>query len=494
MATLTRSLTYAQLVAEIAAGTLHKGESITITDYATSHNIYDGFTVLAEVHTGTVEPLLVTATSANTLDVRAKSVLFPKDIIHYNISDNLCEDTTTARTGKITFRKDHLGNETHYDFRGVMFRRWKFDLSGFTAWVSKGTFTVGDKITYNNKLFYCTKSITGSTNNPEILTANFNYVTDNQRWLSWQTANVFLGGDPVNERIEIPVDKSAYFDFYTFSDATGSEKSEWFKDMKLGGLLTSTRLSYNSLIFVETAIDQSYTCSFGINCYFMTFGNNNSYNIFGNNNRSNTFGNSNNSNTFGNNNSYNTFGNGNNSNTFGNNNSSNTFGNVNSSNTFGNSNYSNIFGNYNSSNTFGNSNSSNTFGNSNNYNIFGNNNDSNTFGNDNSYNTFGNINNYNTFGNSNFSNTFGNSNSSNTFGNNNSSNTFGNLDQNNVFTGIVIIKNTFKNNVNGSAINYSGATHLIGDYDCEISRRVDGTAKLTYINNSDVITVVAVNA
>jgi hypothetical protein len=372
-------MTYAELAAAISAGTLNKGESITISDYATSHNIYDGSTRLVTVHTETVEPLLVTATSSNTLDIRAKSVLFPKDIIHYDVSDNLCEDGTTARTGKITFRADHLGNETHYDFRGVIFRRWKFDLSGFDAWVSGGTFTRGTNYTYNNKLFYCTNSISGSTQNPEQLTANFNYVTDNQRWLSWQTQTIELGGDPVAEDvIYIPVDNSAYFDFYTFSDATGAEKSEWFRDVKLEMILyTTTSLYYNNIVFIETGNEQTKAVEFGLNCFFMTFGNYNSYN------------------------------------------------------------------------TFGNSNSSNTFGNGN---------SSNTFGNGNSYNTFGDYNSYNTF------------------------------------TGIAVIKNTFKNSVKGNGIDYSASTHLVGDYDCEISRREDGTARLKYINNSDVEVIVAANA
>ena len=457
MATLTRTLTYAQLVAEIAAETLHIGESIKISDYVTKHNIYDGTSPLEEVHTDTVEPLIVTALTNSVISNEAKSALFPDDVIFYDVTNSLCEDGITARKGKITYRKDVTRNiETWYDFRGVVFRRWKFDLSGFTAWVSEGTFTRGDKITYNNKLFYCTNSITGSTDNPEILTANFNYVTDNQRWLSWQTDDVALGGDPVVEdAIYIPVDDTASQDFYTFSDATGAQESDWFKDMSI---LQSQDVPNNNIVFIETAPDRTHSISFGENCFFMTFGDSNF---------SNTFGNDNNSNIFGNYNSYNTFGD---------NNFSNTFGNDNNSNIFGNYNYSNTFGDNNFSNTFGNGNSSNTFGNGNSYNTFGNGNLSNTFGNYNSYNTFGNDNN------------------SNIFGDGNSYNTFGNLDQNNVFTGIVIIKNTFKNSIDGTGIDYSEATHLIGDYDCEISRRVDGTAKLTYINNSDVITIVAVNA
>lgn len=88
--TLTRSLTYAQLVAEITAGTLNKGESITITDFQTKHYIVDGSNdvcldgdLIPYVNTGALEPLTVLATSSNTLDCVAKSTVYPQDIIHY---------------------------------------------------------------------------------------------------------------------------------------------------------------------------------------------------------------------------------------------------------------------------------------------------------------------------------------------------------------------------------------------------------------------------
>jgi len=449
-----RSLTHAQLLAEITAGMLNAGESILITDYATKHNIQDGSNYLEELHTETVEPLLVYATSSDTLDIRAKSVLFPKDIIHYDVADVVCEDKSTQRTGKITFRKDHLGNETHYDFRGVIFRRWKLDLSLYTPWVSAGTFAKGDKITYNNTLFYCIQAIAGSTSNPEILTENFNYVIDNQRYLAWQSTTIELGGDPISgSALQIPVSVS-YFDFYTFSNSLGEQKSEWFTNVKIGIFFYGY---YNSIVFIETDTDQTFGMTFDSLCYFMTFGSNNYSCTFGNDNYATVFDSSN---TYM---------------TFGNNNANIIVGYKNNSIKLGDSNYAITFGGDNSGITFGTDNSADTFGNHNNYLTFGNNNVSNAFGDGNAVNTLGNGNANNTFGNGNVYNTFGSGNANHTFN-------------------IVISKNTFKNTIDGISIDYSGATHLVGDYDCEISRRADGTAKLTYINNSDVLTVVAVNA
>jgi hypothetical protein len=91
-------------------------------------------------------------------------------------------------------------------------------------------------------------------------------------------------------------------------------------------------------------------------------------------------------------------------------------------------------------------------------------------------------------------NTFGNDNYSNTFGDGNSNNVFGDLIQNNIFTGISIIKNTFKNSIDGTSVDYSVATHLIGDYDCEISRRIDGLPRLMYLDATNVLTVVDINS
>ena len=73
MATLTRSMTYAQLVAAIADGALNKGESIRITDYATT-------TAQADTSSaGHQFDLIVTATTNSKLCENAKAVLHEGD-------------------------------------------------------------------------------------------------------------------------------------------------------------------------------------------------------------------------------------------------------------------------------------------------------------------------------------------------------------------------------------------------------------------------------
>ena len=251
-------------------------------------------------------------------------------------------------------------------------------------------------------------------------------------------------------------------------------------------------------VFISTF---DYESGYFYGCFNNTFGNDNNNNTFGNNNNNNTFGNNNNNITFGNENGYNTFGDDNYNNTFGNGNSYNTFGDSNSYITFGDYNYI-TFGNFNNNNTFGdgnyitfgNFNYNNTFGNENGYNTFGDDNNNNTFGNENYYITFGDSNSYITFGDDNNNNTFGNVNINNTFGNSNYYNTFGNNNYSNTFGDIRLGLNNFNHNINGSEINYSAATHLVANYQCDIFLRADSTPRLRYCNSSDVEVIVAVNS
>jgi len=153
-----------------------------------------------------------------------------------------------------------------------------------------------------------------------------------------------------------------------------------------------------------------------------------------------------------------------------------------SNNVFGEWAESNKTGDYFKNNTLGNGNFSNTFGNNNLSNILGDSNSSNTFGNENELNILGENNNGNTFGYANQSNIFGNFNRNNIFGDNITSNTFGN---NNA-------RNDFKNNI--GSLDFTLATHTKANYQCTVFLREDLTPKLSYINNSDVLTVVSATA
>ena len=51
--------------------------------------------------------------------------------------------------------------------------------------------------------------------------------------------------------------------------------------------------------------------------------------------------------------------------------------------------------------------------------------------------------------------------------------------------------NTIKSNI--GEINFTQATHVYGNYDCEIFKRLDGTVRLRYTDNNDAILTVAPN-
>jgi len=98
---LQEDITYAALLAKKVAGTLVKGQQYRISDYKTDPAL-------------AVETLILTATSANTFDVRVQSVDYPKDILEYDI-----DGVGAGGTGLITFRKDELNNSAYYDFRKI---------------------------------------------------------------------------------------------------------------------------------------------------------------------------------------------------------------------------------------------------------------------------------------------------------------------------------------------------------------------------------------
>jgi hypothetical protein len=116
--------THAELLALKTADSLVTGKKYVLTDFKTKYN---------QVVTNTVkeaasfETLILTATSANTFDVRVQSVEFPSDIVEYDITNVLCEDGITARKGKIIYRKDTVNNLTDesQDFRTILNPRWE---------------------------------------------------------------------------------------------------------------------------------------------------------------------------------------------------------------------------------------------------------------------------------------------------------------------------------------------------------------------------------
>ena len=222
MATLTRTMTYAELVAAITAGTLNKGESITISDFATTHYFLDGdLTLLSESpNVATPEPLTVLVTSSNTIDCIAKSSLYPQDIIHYDWNpDNWINDKSFSDVndvglgygtiiegfkGVITYREDTIQkNKTHYDFRGVKFRRWAIIPN---TWDSGVTYSRNTWVKNGDMLYRSLKN--NNTNHSLYDSVWWAYVinTSKTRYWSWDSSG--MNG--------CPVDSNDYVDYHTW--------------------------------------------------------------------------------------------------------------------------------------------------------------------------------------------------------------------------------------------------------------------------------------
>ena len=271
--------------------------------------------------------------------------------------------------------------------------------------------------------------------------------------------------------------------------------------------------NFSSNVTGNSFFDNTTGNSFSNNVISGSFFNNRIDNSFYNNTISDNYSFFNNriDNNFYNNNFYNTVigGSGFNYNTIGNYFSNNVIGNSFFDNTTGNAFYNNTIGiifynntigNYFYNNTIADSIFSNTIGSNFFNNTIGSNffrnaiGDSfvnNTIGSGFVTNTIGNGFNNNTTGISFYNNTIGNEFNSNTIGNDFNSNTIGNDFRFNT------ISNTFKFNMikyQVSSTNFSSATHVYGDYNCEIFRRSDNTLQLSYINGSNVIQYVAITA
>jgi hypothetical protein len=140
---------------------------------------------------------------------------------------------------------------------------------------------------------------------------------------------------------------------------------------------------------------------------------------------------------------------------------------------------------------FGESFVNNTIGDNFLFNTISNNFGNNTIGDNFNNNTIGNNFNNNTIGNNFGYNTIGNSFGSNIIGNNFGSNIIGNFFSNNTisnFFGLNSIK------VSLSSANFTSATHVYGEYNCEIFRRSDNTLQLSYIDGNNTIQYTAITA
>ena len=164
------SKSYAEMIVLMAGSELVTGALYEINDFQTIHRI----TLTTSINTGAVEPLIVKAVSTNKVDMVAFSPLFPNDIIHYDITNSLCEDNLTPRPGKITYRMDTKWKvSTHYDFRNVKFRRWALNTSIYNLWNSGTTYNANQVVLDASNNLWISNSDANLNNTPSLTTNSY---------------------------------------------------------------------------------------------------------------------------------------------------------------------------------------------------------------------------------------------------------------------------------------------------------------------------------
>jgi len=466
------NILYSDLAALKSTNLLVIGQKYRITDHQTKHLIPN----TTAIWLGTVEPLILTATSLNTFDTVVQSELFPNDIIHYNFDDNSCEDGIwspvlqryeggTTRTGKIAYRQDTVRElATHYDWRNVKFRRWKVDA---IAWVSGTSYLVCDVVkSSNGNIYVCKINISGTTD-PSLDTVNWQLWLDivTNPFQSWTSDNTLfnIGGiTTTNLIINNITPITDYNDYYTFTitneltnssgiitDNTFNTAGIGYKQYSLGNIdydsifySIAIIVNYNNIVFNLTPDADveyiSHSNYFDDSCFNSTIVGNYFYN-----------------NTI----------------------RSNSQGNI-----IGRNFQGNIIGTYFTNNTIGNNFKKNIIKNEFQNNIVSNNFNSNTIGID----FYG-----NKIGREFYSNAIENGFQANTIGTDFNTNTIGDrFYWNTIEDGFY--NNAISNNIN--TLDFTLATHVYGAYDCEIFKRQDGTVLLKYMDNTNAYQFVSPTA
>ena len=122
--------TYSGLVNNITAQTLTTGAFYIITDFRTCYDQpdfdYNGNPITTGVtKQAAVEPIIVFATSDNTISSTAYQPAYPNDRIQYDWTWNMTEVTSGTSYGRITERIDEFNNRTDYDHRTILFKRYR---------------------------------------------------------------------------------------------------------------------------------------------------------------------------------------------------------------------------------------------------------------------------------------------------------------------------------------------------------------------------------
>jgi len=168
------SILYSALATAVSSNQLVPGRRYLITDYQTVHTVPG----TADTNTASVEPLIVTATSVNTLAPIAYSTTYPGDLIFYKISNADTSKVQGQTKGFIDRRIDTVNNiDVPFDFRNVKFRRWEINVTN--AWDIGTTYNDSAVVRTSNGI-YMSMINSNTGNDPDL---------DTYHWMKFAFAN-----------------------------------------------------------------------------------------------------------------------------------------------------------------------------------------------------------------------------------------------------------------------------------------------------------------
>jgi hypothetical protein len=299
----TVEVTYSELVDKITGETLNTGSYYIITDFRTCYDQPDFNVNGAPITTGNykqsdVEPIVVFATSANTISTTAYQPLYPNDRIQYDWTWNMTEVTSGTSYGRITERIDEFNNRTDYDHRTILFKRYRLytyreglRLNGtielFNNGIVSGTstsftaLTVGDVVYIPNAdpSYYEIIGITGNTSMR---------VSGDTIGTTGTGSTFYLAVDENNDGggyfsyKRTNVKTNDFIEYTTFGDAIDESFAKNNYIGNFANIHTNIDPPYTFLLANNVFIEGHYLSNkFGDWCFNNTFGTDNENNIWG---------------------------------------------------------------------------------------------------------------------------------------------------------------------------------------------------------------------
>ena len=290
-------VTYNQLVGEITGQTLTAGTNYIITDFQTCYDQPDFNTYGNEIlgnnyKQSTIEPIVVFATSANTISTTAYQPAYPKDRIQYDWTFSTTERTNGAAYGRISERIDEFNNRTDYDHRTILFKRYQYieiDFNSPYEGTVSVTPTTGTTMNVNGTGTVFTGltlgQYVGFNNGNDFRAYEITSISGNTLMVVTGLTNVDFGGGiqmfPANSQSYTSYHQNnittAYTEYYTFN------YENFVANNHIGNYANSYFNDENSFILANNVFQGQYRNNiFGDMCYNNSFNDDCENNTIGN--------------------------------------------------------------------------------------------------------------------------------------------------------------------------------------------------------------------